>query len=287
MTRKQALTAVILAGCLVVGFPGVVESAAADKELPGALNGRLDSMESGLRTLRSLSARPSDTAPLFAEPLLSRLGNLEKETRALFLRSDAIDERLRLLDQRLKEIGAKAAEVLAEAERRAAEAKEKEAKEGDPPVAALTLAGIKMANAPFPLPPSSRRRRPILSVATIRRSGCSPWASSTTPRACSRSSSRTIRATRLPPMPNIGWARPTTSGATRLGRGWIFADGYERYGDGKMAAEGLLKLGMSLAHLSKWSEACATFDRVQADFPDAPDYIEASVREQRQAVGCQ
>jgi TolA-binding protein len=68
--------------------------------------------------------------------------------------------------------------------------------------------------------------------------------------------------------------------------GWIYAQGYQRDEDGPFAADSLLKLGMALGHLHKLAEACATFDKLDADFPDAPDRIESSLQRERRSAGC-
>jgi tol-pal system protein YbgF len=286
MTRNQALTAAMLVGCLTFGFSGAAESATAEREL-ASLGGRLDGMEGSLRSLRAISARPSDAVPVEARPLLNRLDTLEKESRILVLRADGIDERLRRLDERLEDIATKAAAVVTEAERRAAEAKKKAAEQGDPLVAAMAVAGIKMAHAalpPAPLKPAAptnpqRNYDQALRLLTM---GQLDDAKGLFSKFLQDNPRHELAANAQYWLGETYFLRRDYAAA-----GWIFADGYERYSRGKMAAEGLLKLGMSLAHLSKWPEACATFDRLEADFPNAPAYIETSLKEQRLAVGCQ
>ena len=48
----------------------------------------------------------------------------------------------------------------------------------------------------------------------------------------------------------------------------------------------LLKLGMSLARLGKKNEACATYDKVKADFATSIPRIEVALSRQRQQSGC-
>ncbi|MBT3307376.1 MAG: tol-pal system protein YbgF, partial [Alphaproteobacteria bacterium] len=49
----------------------------------------------------------------------------------------------------------------------------------------------------------------------------------------------------------------------------VFLEGYQADPKGAKAPDSLLKLGMSLAGLDKKSDACAAFDKVVKDFPDA------------------
>jgi len=66
----------------------------------------------------------------------------------------------------------------------------------------------------------------------------------------------------------------------------VFLDGYQQDPKGSKAADTLLKLGMSLAHLDKKREACAAFDKLTREFPDAPGNIRQVVGRERQRNAC-
>jgi tol-pal system protein YbgF len=68
--------------------------------------------------------------------------------------------------------------------------------------------------------------------------------------------------------------------------GWAFAKGYERNGNSPMAADSLLRLGMTFARLDRKAEACATFDKLQADYPNPSETFGTSLRDQRRSAGC-
>ena len=68
--------------------------------------------------------------------------------------------------------------------------------------------------------------------------------------------------------------------------GQAFAQGYQKYKNGAKAPDSLLKLGMSLAALKKNPEACATFAKLDADYPKAPANIKTVAAEQKKAAGC-
>lgn len=68
--------------------------------------------------------------------------------------------------------------------------------------------------------------------------------------------------------------------------GQAFAQGYQKYKTGPKAPDSLLKLGMSLAALKKTPEACATFAKLDADYPKAPANIKTVAAEQKKAAGC-
>jgi tol-pal system protein YbgF len=65
-----------------------------------------------------------------------------------------------------------------------------------------------------------------------------------------------------------------------------FAKGYKDYPRSQKGSDNLLKLGMSLAALKKTDSACATFERLGKDFPDASSAIKGRVAEERRKVGC-
>ena len=65
-----------------------------------------------------------------------------------------------------------------------------------------------------------------------------------------------------------------------------FFAGYQSKPDGAKAPDMLLKLGMSLAQLKKKTEACATFDKLAADFPAASARISSAIDRERKRAGC-
>lgn len=66
----------------------------------------------------------------------------------------------------------------------------------------------------------------------------------------------------------------------------VFLDGYQRDPKGSKAADVLLKLGMSLSNLDKKREACAAFDKLTKEFPDAPANIRQVVSRERRKNDC-
>jgi tol-pal system protein YbgF len=66
----------------------------------------------------------------------------------------------------------------------------------------------------------------------------------------------------------------------------IFLDGYTKDQKGPKAPDTLLKLGMSLTNLEKKKEACATFDKLTKDFPDAASSIKQRLPAERKRAGC-
>mgnify|MGYP001296924027 CR=1 FL=1 len=65
-----------------------------------------------------------------------------------------------------------------------------------------------------------------------------------------------------------------------------FFQGYQVSPSNVKAPDMLLKLGMSLAQLKKASEACATFDKLSQDFPQASKRIIRAVTRERKRAGC-
>ena len=67
----------------------------------------------------------------------------------------------------------------------------------------------------------------------------------------------------------------------------VFMEGFQKDPRGSKAPDALLKLGMSLSSLDKKREACAAFEKLKSDFPDASAAIlKAMAREwQRGACG--
>jgi tol-pal system protein YbgF len=65
-----------------------------------------------------------------------------------------------------------------------------------------------------------------------------------------------------------------------------FLEGYQKYKGHDKALGSLLKLGMSLVKLEQRKEACATFDQLTAEFPNAADHIKRQVTTERARIGC-
>ena len=66
----------------------------------------------------------------------------------------------------------------------------------------------------------------------------------------------------------------------------VFLEGYQADPKGPKAPDSLLKLGMSLGGLDKKREACAAFDKLLKDFPDAPAGVKNTVTREKQKNGC-
>ncbi|MBM3548946.1 MAG: tol-pal system protein YbgF [Alphaproteobacteria bacterium] len=65
-----------------------------------------------------------------------------------------------------------------------------------------------------------------------------------------------------------------------------FAEAYQKAPNGQKAPDNLLKLGMSLAKLNKPREACATFDRLGQQFPNAPGTIKSRATAEKTRLNC-
>lgn len=65
-----------------------------------------------------------------------------------------------------------------------------------------------------------------------------------------------------------------------------FLEGYQTDPKGAKAPDALLKLGMSLASLDKKSEACAAFQKLRGDYPNAPAGLKATLQREWQKNGC-
>lgn len=65
-----------------------------------------------------------------------------------------------------------------------------------------------------------------------------------------------------------------------------FAEGYQKYPNSAKAPDNLLKLGLSLVHLGKKRDACATFSRLVKEFPKAPSNILRRTKQERKRNGC-
>ena len=66
----------------------------------------------------------------------------------------------------------------------------------------------------------------------------------------------------------------------------VFFEGYQSNTKGAKAPDMLLKLGMSLAQLGKRDEACATFDKVAADYAKSSGRIKTALSRERQRASC-
>lgn len=65
-----------------------------------------------------------------------------------------------------------------------------------------------------------------------------------------------------------------------------FAEGYKRYPKGAKAADGLLKLGMSLARANQKQNACLAFAQLDHDFPNPGAAIKQHAAAERKRLGC-
>ena len=66
----------------------------------------------------------------------------------------------------------------------------------------------------------------------------------------------------------------------------VFLAAYKVQPKGKKAADNLFRLGLSLAALKKNKEACATFYKLDQDFPDSNSIIKKQLVLQRKKIGC-
>jgi len=66
----------------------------------------------------------------------------------------------------------------------------------------------------------------------------------------------------------------------------VFLESYQTDPKGPKAPDSLLKLGMSLAGLDKKREACAAFDKLSKDYPNASAGISNTVKREKQKNGC-
>jgi tol-pal system protein YbgF len=65
-----------------------------------------------------------------------------------------------------------------------------------------------------------------------------------------------------------------------------FAEGYKRYPKGAKAADGLLKLGMSLARANQKQNACVAFAQLDHEFPNPSNAIKERERDEKKKLGC-
>jgi len=66
----------------------------------------------------------------------------------------------------------------------------------------------------------------------------------------------------------------------------IFAEGYIKFPTGSKAADQLFKLGISLSSLNKNTGACATFKKLDKEFPDAPSRISNRAQTFKEKLDC-
>ena len=66
----------------------------------------------------------------------------------------------------------------------------------------------------------------------------------------------------------------------------VFLIAYQAKPKGKKAADNLFRLGLSLAGLNKNEDACATFDKLDQDFPESNPIIKKQLLQQRKKIGC-
>ena len=65
-----------------------------------------------------------------------------------------------------------------------------------------------------------------------------------------------------------------------------FAEAYQKAPSGQKAPDNLLKLGMSLGRLNKPREACAAFDRLGQQFPNAPGTVKSRATAEKTRLNC-
>lgn len=66
----------------------------------------------------------------------------------------------------------------------------------------------------------------------------------------------------------------------------VFAEGYQKYPKSGKSPDNLLKLGLSLAAIDKKESACATFERLLKEFPEADSSVRSRARSQRETLRC-
>jgi TolA-binding protein len=65
-----------------------------------------------------------------------------------------------------------------------------------------------------------------------------------------------------------------------------FAEGYKRYPKSAKAADGLLKLGMSLARADQKQNACVALAQLDHDFPSPGAPIKERAATEKKHLGC-
>ena len=66
----------------------------------------------------------------------------------------------------------------------------------------------------------------------------------------------------------------------------VFLAAYQHQPKGLKAADNLFRLGMSLAGMKKKSDACATFDKLEQDFPNRNSIINKQLIQHRKNIEC-
>jgi tol-pal system protein YbgF len=65
-----------------------------------------------------------------------------------------------------------------------------------------------------------------------------------------------------------------------------FAEGYQKFPQGQKASEDLLKLGISLGNLGRKQDACASFARLDRDFPRLEQSLKDTEVQEKKKAGC-
>jgi tol-pal system protein YbgF len=65
-----------------------------------------------------------------------------------------------------------------------------------------------------------------------------------------------------------------------------FLKGYQDYAGNARAADSLLRLAMSLDRLGQRDAACSSYAELSKRFPDAPENVKLSAREEQKRIGC-
>ena len=65
-----------------------------------------------------------------------------------------------------------------------------------------------------------------------------------------------------------------------------FAEGYKRHPKGTKAADGLLKLGMSLARVNRKQDACTALAQLDRDFPNPGNAIKERAKDEKKRLAC-
>jgi tol-pal system protein YbgF len=65
-----------------------------------------------------------------------------------------------------------------------------------------------------------------------------------------------------------------------------FLDGYRAYPKSAKGPDNLLKLGITMGQIGQSKEACAAFQKLSADYPQASDVIKRRAASERDKLGC-
>lgn len=65
-----------------------------------------------------------------------------------------------------------------------------------------------------------------------------------------------------------------------------FLDGYRSYPKSAKAPDNLLKLGLAMGNLGKTAEACASFQRMATEYPQAADFLKRRAAAERDRLAC-